>query len=122
MFQYCFIRVAMTITAMATQTVDLYCEDSLSPAFAHSWVMAFDSIAVTIAMYCLLAFYFQLKNDLARNSPMLKLLCIKLVIFFSFWQTVPVLPTLAVASNSADNPQFSLHRAHCQAHPIPLLR
>lgn len=43
-YQYCFIRVAMTITAVITQYFDKYCESSDSPVFAHIWV-CFDSAA-----------------------------------------------------------------------------
>lgn len=50
--------------------------------------MAANMIAVTIAMFCLIAFYLNLKDALAANKPFFKLLCIKLVIFFSFWQMV----------------------------------
>jgi hypothetical protein len=38
-------------------------------------------------MYCVIQFYVQLRHDLARHSPFLKVLAIKLVIFLSFWQT-----------------------------------
>lgn len=31
----------MTIVSVATQTVDLYCEESLNPAFSHIWVGCF---------------------------------------------------------------------------------
>jgi hypothetical protein len=37
-YQYCFIRVAMTITAVVTQYFGRYCESSDSPIFAHIWV------------------------------------------------------------------------------------
>ncbi|KAK3063577.1 hypothetical protein LTR53_018852, partial [Teratosphaeriaceae sp. CCFEE 6253] len=39
-------------------------------------------------MFCLIQFYLQLRVDLADHRPFLKVLCIKLVIFFSFWQTI----------------------------------
>lgn len=39
-------------------------------------------------MYALIQFYFELRQDLKQHKPFLKLLCIKLVIFLSFWQTV----------------------------------
>lgn len=88
MFQYCLIRVMMTITSVVSQEFGVYCEASLSPVFAHVWVTAIECVSVSIAMFCLIQFYLQLRTDLAEHKPFLKVLCIKLVIFFSFWQTV----------------------------------
>jgi hypothetical protein len=45
-YQYCFIRVAMTITAVVTQYFGQYCESSNSPVFAHIWVSC-DTLART---------------------------------------------------------------------------
>ena len=73
---------------MIAQLNDVYCEESLSPEFAHVWVQVFEAASVTVAMFCLIQFYIQLKTDLAEHRPFLKVLCIKLVIFFSFWQSV----------------------------------
>ncbi|KAI1503943.1 organic solute transporter Ostalpha-domain-containing protein [Biscogniauxia marginata] len=89
-YHYCFIRVAMTITAVVTQYYERYCESSNSPVFAHIWVIAIVCIAVSIAMYCLIQFYVQMKEPLAEHSPFLKVLAIKLVIFLSFWQTMAI--------------------------------
>ncbi|KUI55202.1 hypothetical protein VP1G_02525 [Cytospora mali] len=86
-YHYCFVRVAMTITAVLTQKFDRYCESSNSPYFAHIWCTAIDSVAVTIAMYCVIQFYFQLKNELSAHRPFLKVVAIKGVIFLSFWQS-----------------------------------
>lgn len=52
--------------------------------------MVIEGGCVTIAMYCLIQFYLQLKNDLSEHRPLLKIAAIKLVIFLSFWQTVSV--------------------------------
>ncbi|KAL8970620.1 MAG: hypothetical protein Q9197_003716 [Variospora fuerteventurae] len=87
-FQYCFVRVAMTIVAVVTEAAGRYCLNSLHPAFAHVWVIVFEASCVTVAMYCLIQFYIQLKDDLAEHRPLLKVAAIKLVIFLSFWQTI----------------------------------
>lgn len=66
-------------------------------------------MSVTIAMYCLVQLYIQIKEDLAQHRPFLKVLSIKLVIFLCFWQNLlievltndkngPLKPTEFVAS------------------------
>ncbi|SMR49881.1 unnamed protein product [Zymoseptoria tritici ST99CH_3D1] len=87
-FQYCFIRVFFTIVSVISEAFGRYCEASLHPAFAHIWTMVFESISVTIAMFMVVQFYIQLKTDLAEHKPGIKVVSIKLVIFFSFWQTI----------------------------------
>ncbi|KAK4561583.1 hypothetical protein LTR86_004262 [Recurvomyces mirabilis] len=101
-FQYCFIRVLFTIVSVVTEETGRYCEASLSPAFAHVWVTAFEAASVTVAMFCLIQFYIQLRQDLAEHRPFLKVLCIKLVIFFSFWQTIII--SLLSSSNGPLQP------------------
>jgi hypothetical protein len=49
--------------------------------------LVIEGAAVTIAMYCVIQFYLQLRADLKPYSPFLKVLAIKLVIFLSFWQS-----------------------------------
>ncbi|KAF2180699.1 DUF300-domain-containing protein [Zopfia rhizophila CBS 207.26] len=89
-FQYCFIRVFFTIVAVTAQAYHRYCESSMDPRFARIWVQVFEGLSVTVAMYCLIQFYVQLKSDLAPYRPFLKVLCIKLVIFFCFWQSLVI--------------------------------
>lgn len=89
-FQYCVIRVLFTTVSVISEAFDRYCEASLNPAFAHIWVLVFESLSVTVAMFMVIQFYLQLKTDLAEHKPFLKVLSIKLVIFFSFWQTIVI--------------------------------
>nr|POF05928.1 transmembrane protein 184 like [Quercus suber] len=79
-FQYCCIRVLFTIVSVVSEYFDRYCEASLSPVFAHIWVLVFECISVTVAMFCLVQFYLQLRNDLAEHRPFLKVLAIKLIV------------------------------------------
>ncbi|GAO17978.1 hypothetical protein UVI_02056130 [Ustilaginoidea virens] len=85
-YHYCFIRVAMTISAVVAQYYKRYCESSNSPVFGHIWVIVLNAVAVTIAMYCLIQFYVQLKEALAEHKLFVKIVAIKLVVFLSFWQ------------------------------------
>lgn len=55
--------------------------------------MVIEGACVTVAMYCLIQFYIQLRQDLTEHRPFLKILAIKLVIFLSFWQTVCPTPS-----------------------------
>lgn len=87
-FQYCFVRVLMTVLSVLTESFGRYCLESLNPAFAHVWIMVIEAISVTVAMYCLIQFYVQIKGDIAQHRPFLKIVAIKLVIFLSFWQSI----------------------------------
>ncbi|QIX01117.1 hypothetical protein AMS68_006634 [Peltaster fructicola] len=89
-FQYCLVRVACTLAALFTQLTGRYCEHSINPAYGHFWVQVLTAVSVTIAMFCLIQFYIQTKDDLKEHSPFLKVICIKLVIFFSFWQQLVI--------------------------------
>ncbi|KAL8920692.1 MAG: hypothetical protein Q9172_004406, partial [Xanthocarpia lactea] len=62
--------------------------NALPETLGAETVMVIEGGCVTIAMYCLIQFYVQLKDDLAEHSPLLKVAAIKLVIFLSFWQTI----------------------------------
>lgn len=50
--------------------------------------MVIEGACVTVAMYCLIQFFIQLRSDLVAHKPLLKIVAIKLVVFLSFWQTV----------------------------------
>ncbi|TGO63067.1 hypothetical protein BOTNAR_0105g00270 [Botryotinia narcissicola] len=89
-YQYCFIRVTMTILAVVTEYFGKYCDSSDSPVFAHIWILVIEGAAVTIAMFCLIQFYIQLRTDLAPHKPFLKVVAIKAVIFLSFWQSFAI--------------------------------
>ncbi|KYK61387.1 DUF300 domain protein [Drechmeria coniospora] len=89
-YHYCFVRVAMTISAVITQYHGRYCESSNSPVFGHIWIIVINALAVTVAMFCLIQFYIQLKEPLAEQNLFLKIVAIKLVVFLSFWQSAAI--------------------------------
>ena len=51
-------------------------------------VMLIGGGSVTVAMYCQVQFYMQLKDGFVDHKPFRKITAVKLVILLSFWQTV----------------------------------
>jgi hypothetical protein len=89
-YQYCFIRPFFTLVSVIAQANHRFCYGTWNFKFLYPYVSTIEALSVTIAMYCLIQFYVQLKNDLAHHRPFLKVLCIKLVIFFCFWQSIVI--------------------------------
>ncbi|KAM3542307.1 hypothetical protein ARSEF1564_004755 [Beauveria bassiana] len=85
-YHYCFVRVAMTVSAVVSQYFEKYCESSNNPVFAHIWIIVLNALAVTVAMFCLIQVYVQLKEALKEQKLLIKIVAIKLVVFLSFWQ------------------------------------
>lgn len=65
--------------------------------------MVIEGACVTIAMYCLIQFYVQLKEDLREHQPLMKVAAIKLVIFLSFWQTIIISFLTSTGAIKANN-------------------
>ncbi|KAF2836788.1 DUF300-domain-containing protein [Patellaria atrata CBS 101060] len=88
MYQYCFVRIVVTVVAVWAENTHRYCAHSFDPSFMSVWALLIILISSSVALYCLVQFYWQLKEIVAPRKPALKISCVKLVIFFMFWQSV----------------------------------
>ncbi|GAA5886175.1 hypothetical protein JCM6882_004289 [Rhodosporidiobolus microsporus] len=84
--QYVLVRPLSTLASVIGEATGYYCLASWSPKFVHVWSSAAIFISVSIAMYAVLQLYMPLRKPLAPYQPVLKFLCVKLVVFFMFWQ------------------------------------
>lgn len=96
--QYVILRPTLAVISILLEHLDVFCETSLSPVYGNFYIFVVQSVSVAVAMYCVVAFYLELKEEpaLKKNKPLMKLTCIKLVIFMIFWQSI-VLQLLTVA-------------------------
>ncbi|CAG8601151.1 14325_t:CDS:2 [Cetraspora pellucida] len=86
--QYVVMKPIITFISLITEAFGVFCSESLSFAFARVYMKILTFVCVTVAMYALVVLYLTIKDDIASERPFLKFLCIKLVIFFAFWQSV----------------------------------
>lgn len=86
--QYTIVRPVTTCIALICQLNDAYHEGDFDFKSAWSYLTIINNISQIWAMYCLVLFYKAMKEELAPIKPIPKFLCVKFVVFFSFWQSV----------------------------------
>jgi len=88
--QYVFIKPLTAALAISLDEMGLYEEGSFSLNRGYLYVLIINNISVTFAMYGLLYFYHAIDTILSSIGPLMKLLCIKAVLFLSFWQGMAI--------------------------------
>ncbi|XP_022324788.2 transmembrane protein 184C-like [Crassostrea virginica] len=86
--QYTIVRPVTTCIALICELNGVYNEGDFDFKSAWSYLTIINNISQIWAMYCLVLFYKAMKEELAPIKPIPKFLCVKFVVFFSFWQSV----------------------------------
>ncbi|XP_021026529.1 transmembrane protein 184C [Mus caroli] len=86
--QYTVVRPITTVTALVCEILGVYDEGNFGFSNAWTYLVILNNLSQLFAMYCLLLFYKVLKEELSPIQPVGKFLCVKLVVFVSFWQAV----------------------------------
>lgn len=88
--QYIVLKPTCTLVALVLHACGLYGEGSF--ALNRFWVYQtiIMNASVGYAFYCLGLFYVVLHGPLEPHNPVPKFLCIKAVLFLSFWQGVVI--------------------------------
>ncbi|XP_072112138.1 transmembrane protein 184C isoform X2 [Mobula birostris] len=84
--QYTVVRPFTTIIALICELIGVYDEGNFSFKNAWTYLVIINNLSQLFAMYCLVLFYKVLRNELNPIQPVGKFLCVKLVVFVSFWQ------------------------------------
>jgi hypothetical protein len=88
--QFVWAKVILTVITFITEILHVYGEGDFSPKYAYLYVTIAYNISISISLYFLVLFYEGTKDILAEFKPIAKFLCVKAIIFFSFWQSVAI--------------------------------
>lgn len=88
--QYTVVRPLTTCIAFACAMAgdEYYGEGEFNFRSAWSYLIIINNISQIFAMYCLLLFYKATKAELSPIKPVAKFMCVKAVVFLSFWQSI----------------------------------
>ncbi|XP_050015214.1 transmembrane protein 184C [Alexandromys fortis] len=86
--QYTVVRMITTVTALVCEIVGVYDEGNFSFSNAWTYLVILNNLSQVFALYCLWLFYNVLIEELSPIQPSGNFLCVKLVVFLSFWQAV----------------------------------
>ena len=88
--QYTIINPILSVITLILFFVpgDLYTDGSMEPSNAYPWIAGIRFISVTFAFTVLVYFYLATHKFMEEKKPIGKFVSIKVIVFFSFWQSV----------------------------------
>lgn len=84
--QYAYIKPVLAIATVAMKATDTFKEGIISVDSGYFWTGLIYNISICLSLYDLALFWVCMSDDLQPFRPMPKFLCIKGIIFASWWQ------------------------------------
>ncbi|SJX64549.1 uncharacterized protein SRS1_15130 [Sporisorium reilianum f. sp. reilianum] len=84
--QYVQVKPVLAVATVLLKAAGRYEEGKISPTNGYTWVSFTYNVSVFLSLYCLGMFWKCLNDDLQPFRVTSKFLCVKGIIFFSFWQ------------------------------------
>ena len=85
--QYSLLMVPIMAATLVCWALNVYEQPSqFSPRAAYPYLALLRNLSQLWAMYCLALFYRATRRHLASLRPLRKFMCVKAIVFFTFWQ------------------------------------
>jgi Organic solute transporter Ostalpha len=84
--QFVLIKPFTAIVAIIFERQGIYHEGHFEFSSGYLYLSAVNNVSISLSLYCLVLFYMATEERLKPFSPFAKFLCIKAILFFSFWQ------------------------------------
>jgi len=88
--QYVLLKFVSSIFVMVLEMYDLYKEGDFTPRGGYLYICILTNLSQCWALYCLVFFYYALKNELGPIRPVGKFLSVKALVFFTWWQSLGI--------------------------------
>eukprot|EP00128_Syssomonas_multiformis_P000207 Colp12_sorted_trinity150504_noHs@18201 len=88
--QFVVVKPLLAILAIILEASGVFEDGHWRTDRGYMYITILDNFSITLSMYCLVVFYQSTSRDLETFRAVSKFLCIKAVIFFTFWQAVVV--------------------------------
>lgn len=86
--QYVWLKPVICFSILFAELSGWYDVNNMGPSSVFLWLTILYNCSVTLSLYCLAIFWKILWNDLKPFKPVGKFLCVKLIIFASYWQGI----------------------------------
>ncbi|OKL58001.1 hypothetical protein UA08_06688 [Talaromyces atroroseus] len=84
--QYAWLKPILALASIIMKATDTYQEGYIGASSGYMWTGIIYNVSVSVSLYSLALFWICMHNDLKPFRPMPKFLCVKLIIFASYWQ------------------------------------
>ncbi|CDH55716.1 duf300-domain-containing protein [Lichtheimia corymbifera JMRC:FSU:9682] len=86
--QFVYVKPVLAVLTMILKATGNYQEGDMSWSGSYLYLTFFYNLSVCLSLWCLMVFFYATKKDMTGFRPFPKFLCVKAIIFFSFWQSV----------------------------------
>ena len=88
--QYVVLKFFSAIFVMLLERYGLYKEGDFTPRGGYLYIAILTNLSQCWALYCLVFFYYALKNELGPIRPVGKFVSVKALVFFTWWQSLGI--------------------------------
>lgn len=86
--QYVQVKPIIAVVTIILKALDKYHEGDFRLDSGYLYISIVYNTSICMALYCLAIFWMCVNDDLKPFRPMPKFLCVKGILFFSFWQSI----------------------------------
>jgi len=111
LLQYTWINPLCSGIAVVLNLAGIYGNGQWEFNRGYPYITIIINLSQTLALYSLIAFYMNAKNELQPFKPLPKFIVIKLIVFFIFWQSVLMsgLAAIHILRNTSCDPTANLN-------------